>query len=133
MKLYVFSYIATAVVFLVIDGAWLSIMAGRLYRPILGDIMLKKLRPMPAILFYLIYLSGILVFAIHPAIESGVWWVAAERGAMLGFFCYATYDLTNQATLRNWSPLITIVDLAWGTLVTAAASATGYSIAAAMT
>jgi uncharacterized membrane protein len=130
VKLYVFSYIATAIVFLAIDGAWLAVMAAKLYRPILGDIMLKQLRPVPAILFYLIYLFGILVFAIHPAIESGVWWVAAERGAMLGFFCYATYDLTNQATLKNWSPLITIVDLGWGTMVTAAVSAIGYSIAA---
>jgi len=131
VKLYVFSYIATAIVFLVIDGAWLSVMAGRLYRPILGDMMLKQLRPIPAILFYLIYVSGILVFAIHPAIDGGGWLVAAERGAMLGLFCYATYDLTNQATLKNWSPIITIADLGWGTLVTAAASAIGYTIAEA--
>ena len=78
---------------------------------------------MPAILFYLIYVCGIVKFAVFPALESHRWTTALVNGAILGLVAYGTYDLTNQATLKIWSPLVTIADLCWGTMLTASAAA----------
>ena len=117
---------------LCLDAVWLSLTANTLYRPLLGDIMLPGFRPAPAIVFYAIYVAGIVVFAINPAFVAGRWMSATIYGALLGFFCYATYDLTNQATLKTWSMTITIVDMAWGTFLTACAATAGYLAASSL-
>ena len=120
---------ATAISFLALDSIWLSLAASRLYRPRLGSLLLERFNMAPAAAFYLIYLGGILVFAIAPALSAGRWTTALMRGAMLGLVAYATYDLTNQATLRGWSITVTIADLCWGSFVTATAATIGFTVA----
>ena len=104
-------------VFVAADMVWLGTMASRLYRPTLGDIAISGVNLPPAILFYAIYPIGLLIFAVQPALKSGSMATAAIYGALFGFFTYATYDLTNQATLRNWTLQLTLVDVAWGTIL----------------
>ena len=123
---WIIAYIATGVAFLGIDAVWLSFAANRLYRPQIGPLMLEKFSVPPAALFYLIYIGGIVFFAIAPALASGRWTAALVRGALLGFVAYATYDLTNQATLKGWSSTVTVADLCWGTFVTGAAASVGF-------
>jgi uncharacterized membrane protein len=132
MKIYIISYIATALVFLACDALWLTVAGAALYRPMLSELMLEKFRLVPAVAFYLIYVSGIVFFASSPAIASGRWLTALVNGALFGLFAYATYDLTNLATLKAWPLTITIVDLCWGTVVTGVAAALGYIIASAI-
>ena len=132
MKTYILSYLATAFVFLGMDAIWLSTMGGALYRPLLGNMLLEKFSLAPAVIFYLLYVVGIVIFAVSPAFESGRWTTATLYGALFGFFAYATYDFTNQATLKDWSAIITVVDLCWGTVVTGVAATIGYLIAGAV-
>jgi uncharacterized membrane protein len=132
MKIQVLSYVATAVIMLGIDVVWLGTMGNLLYRPILGDMLLEKFRVAPAIAFYLIYVAGIVIFAVSPAFASGRWTTALIQGALFGFFAYATYDLTNQATLKTWSIVITLADMAWGTFLTGVSATLGYLIAGAV-
>lgn len=129
MKTYIVSYVATAIVFLGMDSVWLGTMGNVLYRPLLGGMMLDKFSLVPAAAFYFLYVVGIVFFAVSPAFESGRWMTAFVHGALFGFFAYATYDLTNQATLKNWPVTITIVDLCWGTVVTGVAATFGHLIA----
>ena len=117
------AYVVTLVAFAAIDAVWLGTMAGRVYRPLIGDILLDGFRIGPAIAFYLLYAVGLVVFAVAPALKGGGVASALGFGALFGFFAYATYDLTNFATLRNWGLTITLVDLAWGTFVSGVASA----------
>ena len=132
MQFYVLSYIAAAVVFLGMDAVWLTLAAPRLYRPELGDLLLESYKLAPAAIFYLLYVVGIVIFAVQPAAASGRWQTALLYGALFGFFAYGTYDMTNLATIKGWSPLISFVDLAWGTLVTGVAATLGYVIASAI-
>lgn len=131
MKAYGIAYVATAVVFLGLDVIWLRLAAQRLYRPLMGDMLLARFSLAPAALFYVIYIAGIVLFAVSPAFATGRWTTSAFYGACLGFLAYATYDLTNQATLKNWPVAVTIADLCWGTFLTAAAAAAGYLVARA--
>lgn len=126
------SYLSTALVFLVLDAIWLTVMADRLYRPALGSIMLERFAPAPAVIFYLIYMVGVVVFAVAPSLVTGRWTTALALGALLGLMAYATYDLTNQATLKNWSWTVTIADLCWGTFVTAISAAAGSKITSSL-
>jgi uncharacterized membrane protein len=119
------AYLSTLVAFVLVDFVWLSTMAARLYRPILGDVLAASVNFVPAIAFYLVYPIGIVVFAILPALKSGGISTALTYGAMFGFFTYATYDLTNHATLRNWAWQITLLDVAWGSVLAASAAAVG--------
>ncbi len=128
MKAFGIAYIATGAVFLAIDAVWLKLAAQRLYRPLMGDMLVDNFKLLPALLFYLVYIAGIVIFAISPAFGTERWTTATGYGALLGFLAYATYDLTNQATLRNWPVLVTIVDLSWGTFLTAFAATTGFLI-----
>lgn len=126
MKTMLVAYAAAAVAMLGMDAVWLSVSADLLYRPLLGDILLPGFRPVPAILFYVLYVLGIVIFAIKPALVTKRWSEAATKGALLGFFCYATYDLTNQATLKTWPATVTIVDMSWGTFLTGCVATVGY-------
>lgn len=119
------AYGTTALVFLALDAAWLGTMASRLYRPILGALMLERPDVLAAAAFYLLYVAGVVVLAIAPALNDGRWLAALGRGACLGFIAYATYDFTNQATLQGWSWRITLIDLAWGTIATSVATGAG--------
>jgi uncharacterized membrane protein len=129
MKVYAIAYLATALVFLGIDSIWLTLTATRLYRPLLGDMLVDGFNLTPAILFYLIYIAGIVYFAVQPAFATNSAMTATVNGAILGFVAYATYDLTNQATLKNWPVQITIADLCWGTVLSASAATLGFLIA----
>jgi uncharacterized membrane protein len=131
MKQTVVIYVATLVALVAIDFVWLSLMGERLYRPVLKDMLLQDFRPAPAIVFYLIFVGGLVWFAGLPAMAAGDWRIAARNGAALGFVAYATYDLTNQATLREWSTTLTLADLGWGTFLSAAAASIGFAITAA--
>jgi uncharacterized membrane protein len=111
------AYLVSLVTFVAIDLTWLGIMAPRFYKPILGDIAVSGVNLPPAILFYALYPIGLVIFAIQPALKSGSMSTALISGALFGFFTYATYDLTNQATLRNWTLQLTLVDVAWGTIL----------------
>ncbi|MBW6424479.1 DUF2177 family protein [Rhizobium sp. XQZ8] len=128
MFAYAIAYVSTAIVFLGIDSIWLGVIAPAFYRKHLGEMLLDQPNFVAAGLFYLIYIGGIVYFAVAPALQGGGWVQAAIAGAMLGFVAYATYDLTNWATLKNWSPAIVVADLAWGTVLTAAAATAGYFI-----
>ena len=123
---YLVTYVVTMVVLLAMDSVWLSTMANLLYRPILGDILLPKFSPVPALVFYLLYIIGIMIFAITPAMRDGQWTTALLYGALFGFFSYGVYDFTNFATLRNWNLTITLADLCWGTVLTGVSAALGY-------
>ena len=126
------SYLSTALVFLALDAVWLTVMADRLYRPAIGSMMLDRFAPAPAVIFYVIYVVGVVVFAVAPSLVTGRWTTALALGALLGLMAYATYDLTNQATLKNWSWTVTIADLCWGTFVTAVSAAAGSKITSAI-
>lgn len=120
------AYIAALVVFGILDAIWLSTMARRLYRPALGDTMLDKLRIAPALVFYLLYPVGIVVFAALPAIQSGSAGIALSYGALFGLLAYATYDLTNYATLRKWTLKLAVVDLVYGSVASSAMAISAY-------
>jgi len=124
--IYITAYLATLAAFVVCDMAWLGTMASRLYRPTLGDVMLTNVNLPAGVAFYLIYPMGLVFFAILPALKSGSLVQAMLGGALFGFFTYMTYDLTNQATLRNWTTQLTLLDGGWGTLLGAIAAAAGY-------
>ena len=126
---YALSYLAAAATFLVLDMAFLTFSVGRVYKPHIGHLMADKVALGPAAAFYLIYIAAILLLAIIPAAKSGSWSQLLTSAAIFGFAAYATYDLTNQATLKGWSSFVTVVDLAWGTFVTTAAASAGYLVA----
>jgi uncharacterized membrane protein len=118
----VISYFVTLVTFVAIDMAWLGTMASRFYKPMLGDIAIAGVNLSAAFAFYAIYPIGLMIFAIEPALRAGSSINALTYGALFGFFTYATYDLSNQATLRNWTLSLTAVDVAWGTFLGALTS-----------
>lgn len=123
MRHFVVAFAAAAAAFLVLDAAWLSTMASRLYRPAIGHVMREDFDVLAAAAFYAIYLAGVVVFVVRPS-SSGR--AAVARGAFFGLVCYATYDLTNQATLVGWPWLVTGVDLCWGAFVTATSAWVAY-------
>ena len=116
------AYIATALIFGALDAIWLTKVGPKLYRPEIGELLMDGWRPAPALIFYVLYILGIQIFAVQPALAAGRWPIAAQYGALFGFFCYMTYDLTNQATMRIWSTKVTLMDIAWGTFATGMAA-----------
>lgn len=124
-KQFFIAYPTAAAIFLGLDAVWLGTMADRLYRPALGQLMREPFAPGPAFAFYAIYILGMVAFAIAPALARRSWRLALGAGALLGLVAYATYDLTNQATLKGWPWHVTLADLCWGMF------ATGISAAAA--
>ena len=119
------AYLITGVAFALIDSVWLKTMLPRLYQPEIGGMLAPQLRIGPAIAFYLLYILGIMWFAVAPALAQGRWQSALLNGAAFGFFAYMTYDLTNYATLRDWSLKITLADMVWGTVLTGSAATLG--------
>lgn len=118
----VVAYVSAAVAFGVLDAIWLTQVGPSIYRPAIGELLADQVRWAPALLFYLLYLVGVTVFVTLPALSSGGPARAAGLGALFGLICYATYDLTNQATLRVWPLHLTLIDMAWGAFATAIAS-----------
>jgi uncharacterized membrane protein len=132
-KQYLVGYAAAALVMLGLDAIWLTFTANALYRPLIGDLMLDGFRPAPAIVFYVLYIGGIVVFAVRPGLAAGRWTTALLSGALFGLFAYGTYDLTNQATLKIWSTTITLADMGWGSFLSALSGAAGYLAASRVT
>lgn len=124
--IYVVAYITTAVSFLAIDFIWLGYIAKDFYRREIGTLLLEKFNMAAAVGFYLIFVVGILIFAVLPALQAGSWRTALIYGALFGFFTYATYDMTNLATLKGWSVSVVVVDMAWGAFLTGVAALAGY-------
>lgn len=122
------AYVVAAVVFGGLDAAWLSWAGPNLYRPALGSLLAPSFRVVPAVVFYVLYLGGMVWFAIRPGLAGGVG-VAALNGALLGALCYATYDMTNQATMKVWPTSVTLMDIAWGAFATAVAASAATFVA----
>ena len=123
---YILAWLGAGVAIGGLDFFWLTTTNATVYRPVLHSVLLDGVRPVPAGLFYLIYLVGVVIFGVGPGIRSGRWRDATAMGGLFGFFAYATYDLTNQATLAVWATHITALDLSWGTFLTATGSTAGY-------
>jgi uncharacterized membrane protein len=117
-------YVAAGLSFGALDALWLRWAGPNLYRPALGELLAKDFRPAPAIAFYLLYIAALVWFAVRPGMTVGTG-AAALNGALLGAIAYATYDLTNQATMKVWPVQITLADIAWGAFASAVAAAAG--------
>ncbi|WP_319383476.1 DUF2177 family protein [Roseibium sp.] len=126
MVQHIIAYFATALVFLAVDYVWLSQIATRFYFDRIGHLLMDKPNMGAAGAFYIIYVVGIVIFAVAPALKSESLAIAIVYGAMFGFFTYATYDVTNYATLRDWPVIVTVVDVAWGTVLSAFSAGMGY-------
>ncbi len=124
---YVHLYILTVPVFFLIDMVWLGFVAKNFYQAKLGYLLGPVNWP-AALLFYFVYIVGILVFAVVPALEGGTLMKALVMGVLFGLFAYATYDLTNYATIRDWPLSIVIVDIAWGMVLTGSVATVSYLI-----
>jgi uncharacterized membrane protein len=120
------AYIASGLVFIALDFLWLAVIAQKLYQREIGGLLLEKPNMVAAVAFYLLYLAGTVYFAVRPALAAGSWTTALISGAIFGLIAYATYDLTNMATLKGFSWTIVAADLAWGAFVTAAIATAGY-------
>ena len=114
--------------FLVVDGLWLTLIAKNFYSKHLGYLMAKNPNLLAAGLFYLIYVFAMVVLIVSPGIEKGSFWSTVLSGALFGLCCYATYDLTNLATVQNWPLIVTIVDLIWGTFLSATIAAISFLV-----
>lgn len=115
-------YCVALLVFLIIDLFWLGIIAKNFYRDQIGFLMSDQVAWGPALLFYALYVAGLVFFAIEPAVKRGSWSAALLHGAWFGLVCYATYDLTNLATLKGWPIKMVVYDLAWGAFISGCTS-----------
>lgn len=122
-------YLIAFPVFLAIDMVWLTIISKKFYAEQLGFLMSKNPNLVAALLFYLIFIAGLIFFVITPALDKNIWAHALLAGAFFGLITYATYDLTNLATIKDWPLIITIVDLIWGTFLSASVAVITYFIA----
>ena len=119
---YPIAYIVSLLTMAALDFVWLTNTSAILYRRDLGVLLAQEPRMVPAVIFYLAYAAGIVIFAVRPALAAADWRVAALYGGLFGFFAYATYDLTNFATMKVWTLRITLIDMGWGTVLTATAA-----------
>ena len=125
---FITAYIAILLVFGLIDALWLMTMADRLYRPVLGSVLADEVRLAPAVAFYLMYPIGLVVFAVLPALRDGSVVTAMALAFLFGGLAYATYDLTNYATLKNWTLQITIIDIVYGAVTAAVCAAVAFYV-----
>ena len=121
-----FTYLISTVIFFAVDMLWLGIIARNFYKEKLGFILSGKVNWAAAAIFYLLYIGGILYFAILPSLKESNWQMALLNGAVLGLVCYATYDLTNMATIDKWPLVVVIADITWGIILTASVSLLTY-------
>ena len=122
-------YLIALPVFFAIDMVWLGLVAKNFYRDQIGPLMKPDVNWAAAIIFYLIFIAGLVVFVITPAMEKGSWSHALLFGALFGLVCYATYNLTNLAVAKDWPLLVTVVDLVWGAVLASSVSTIAYFIA----
>ncbi len=121
-------YAITLLALSVLDVAWLYTM-GAQYKVWLGHLFAPTVNFIPAVIFYLLYGFGIVYFVLLPALTKGTsFWGVFVSGAVLGLLCYATYDLTNHATMLRWPAIVTVIDIAWGSLLTGTASVIAYAV-----
>ncbi len=116
-----------AVVFVVVDSIWIAGIANKFYKSQMGELLLKKPKFAPAILFYVIYIFALVILILQPGLQHSLPYIS-EHAALFGLAMYATYDLTNLSTLKDWPIKVTLVDLAWGTFVTTLVSVIAYQI-----
>ncbi len=128
MTYYLKLYLATLIAFLAIDMVWLGLVARTFYRKHLGFLLAPSTNWGAAIIFYLLFILGILVFVVVPGLEDNSLKTTLLRAALFGLITYATYDLTNLATVKDWPVLITVVDMAWGTFLSVAVSYVGFMV-----
>lgn len=128
MKNILISYLLTFGVFLIVDMLWLGVIAKNLYHHYLGDFLSDKVNWTAAFIFYFIYVAGISVFVIYPAVHKGSVLYALLMGALFGIFTYATYDLTNLATLKDWPLPIVFIDIVWGAVLSSVVGLSGFFI-----
>jgi len=128
--LFLQTYAVAMVTFLLLDFAWLGLIARGFYRQQLGGLLRPDVRWSAAVLFYLLFVAAVIVFVVTPAVERGSLARAVLLGGFFGLVAYATYDLTNLATLKGFPPLVAAVDMAWGCVLTAVVAAVGYVVAA---
>ncbi|MDB5630151.1 MAG: putative rane protein of unknown function [Tardiphaga sp.] len=126
MKRYAILYVATMAVMLPLDLLFLGFVAKGFFQSQVGD-MLGDIRPVPAVLFYLLYIAGIMIFVSGS--PDATWRSTLLFGALFGFFCYATFELTALALLKHWTWNVVLVDIAWGSFVTAVGAALGWALA----
>ncbi len=128
MGYYAKIYLTTVFVFLIIDLIWLLFIAKNVYQKEIGHLM-GQTKVLPAAIFYLLFIAGLIFFVINPSLEKGSLLTALITGGFFGLICYGTYDLTNLATLKDWSTIVTILDLIWGTVLNSATAGVVYLIA----
>lgn len=119
-------YAVSLVGFLAIDFLWLGVMNSRVYKPGIGHLLAENVNAVPALVFYVGYVAGVLIFAIMPGLDAGSVWKTIGLAAVLGFVAYGTYDFTNYATLKDWPLHIVLIDLVWGMSVTTLTALIGY-------
>jgi uncharacterized membrane protein len=129
LKKYLIAYAACAVTMVAIDAVWLGVLALDFYQGTIGHLLAERPDFSAAALFYVLYIAGLVIFAVRPALDGGTWTRAAGLGALYGLFCYMTYDLTNVATLRDFPWIVAGVDIAWGMFISAVSAAAGYAAA----
>jgi uncharacterized membrane protein len=129
MKRFLAAYGATFLTFIAMDVVWLTNTLPRLYKPEIGPLLLDQPKLAPGALFYLLYIAGLVILAVLPGVERGSWARASLNGALFGFIAYATYDLTNLATLKGFSVKVTVADMIWGAVVSGVAASVGYAAA----
>jgi uncharacterized membrane protein len=124
--MWILAYFAGLIVFLALDAIWLTVMAPS-YRAVMGDMLAADIRVVPAVLFYVVDMLGLIIFVVRPGRRQGAGWVLAH-GALFGLFTYATYDLTNYAVLKNWDLTLTIEDVVWGMVISTIVSLVAWSM-----
>ncbi|PYE28739.1 putative membrane protein [Rhizobium sp. PP-F2F-G36] len=125
MKTYLIAYAGTLLSFLVVDAVWLGLVARTFYRDQLGDLMSPQPNLTVAAVFYLFFAAAIVILAVLPGLRAGSMMTTIGYGAVLGLAAYGTYDITNLSTLRNWPAMLSVVDMIWGTFLTALGAACG--------
>ena len=129
MLKYLAAYAGTALAFIALDGLWLAFVGPKLYRPIQDVLLTGSVRPAPAMIFYMLYIAGLVFLAVRPALASGRISDALINGAVFGLVAYGTYALTNHAVMRGWQPVMTLSDMAWGAIASGLGCAAGYFVA----
>jgi uncharacterized membrane protein len=128
MLRYLLTWVAVTAVFLAIDAVWLAYVAKGFYQKHIGGLLREEFLMAPAALFYLFYTLCLVILVIVPAVRVASPWQAVLLGALLGLCAYGTYDITNLATLKGWPVIVSAVDMAWGTVITAFVSWVGYLV-----